>query len=353
MKIIYYMPLFLTKKAETTQDPDLLDFCELFKIVNTNASIIDRTNTISTPFHYENLYPLLDVKNIDYSFSDACIKRACDILDTGKKIHILYSGGLDSTCVVLAMYLACKSGKYSFDQVVIGSTPSSYTENPVMWREYILPNFPLESSFQTLNNITIADRYVQGENADQIFGSDRVLLNPELLTTSFSKDELNRFIDSQIVRKTALDKLTEELYSLAALSPLDIKTMADFMWWLNFTCKWQSVSLRTLSFTSLFADGNGIHKDDLKSFETFFNTEEFQQLAMSTTMPKWGDDPGKYNYKEAARQFIRSYAPNLTDYSNQKLKFGSLYGLITKKQYEVNAFGIDDAGMISAVNIIE
>lgn len=352
MKFIYYMPLFLTKKAMTTRDPELMDYCEFFKIVNTNAAILDRTFTLSKPFDYEILFPLPTVKSIDYSFSDACLKRAEEILDEGKKVHIFYSGGLDSTCVTLAMYHACNSGKYSFDQVVIGSTPASVAENPVMWHKYILPNFPLESSFKTLQNISTSERYVQGENADQLFGSDRVFKTPTLMTTEFSKDNLSAFINEKVLRLSAREKITEELFTLASLSPLPIKMMSDFMWWLNFSCKWQSVALRTLSFTSLFANGGSIHKDQLKSFETFFNTEDFQQLSMNPSMPKWSDEPSKYNYKQAARIFIREYAPELTEYSNQKLKIGSLSGLLTKKQYEVHAFGIDDQGVIKAANII-
>ncbi|WP_144106803.1 hypothetical protein [Paraburkholderia sp. BCC1886] len=351
MEIMYYMPLFLAKKAVAEQDEDLLDFCELFKIVNVNASVIDRTQTLKTPFKYLNMYPVPAVESVDFSFDDACVQRAHDILNEGKRVHILYSGGLDSTSVALAFYLACQQTG-SWDQVVISATPPSVSENPVFWERYIRPHFQLESSLQTLQNCDLRERYVQGENADQMFGSDRVLKHPWLLQERYGETGLNKFLTSLRLRPTAHAKLLVQMAELASKCPLPVKTMADFMWWVNFTCKWQSVSLRTLSFTGVFANGGAVAMADLKNFETFFNTERFQQLSMSGKMAKWGASPSQYNYKQAAREFIRRYTTEMDHYCDNKLKIGSLYGLITQTTYSANAFGRGADGLIRATDTL-
>src|ERR1035437_5358562 len=111
MKIIYYMPLFLKLQAEKLNNKKLDDFCELFKIVSPNASIIDRSNAFDTPFDIHILYGIPERPvSVNLNYDEVCIARAEEILKENKNIVIFYSGGLDSTVVVLSFWLAIQNG---------------------------------------------------------------------------------------------------------------------------------------------------------------------------------------------------------------------------------------------------
>lgn len=352
MKIIYYMPLHLQRAAAQLQTPELLDFCELFKVVNVNACMIDRTGVIPTPLPVQNLYPLTDVASVSedliQDFGETCIARATAILQENKPVYLMYSGGLDSTSMLLAFHIAIGRNGASRYQVNVAATPESQTEFPDFWNQVVRPNYNLISAHEMLSNVDLKrGRYVQGENADQMFGSDRVLNEPWLLTTPYSRASLTVFVSTKVKRPTAQVKIINWFEELGTKCPMPLVTMADFLWWLNFTVKWQSVALRTVSFTNVLQ--SPVALSDLKAFETFFNTVEFQQLSMSTKLRKWGTPPSLSNYKQSARDFIGANF-DAPDYVANKQKVGSLYHVIRHHHYEAPAFGIDDNDLVKGVS---
>jgi hypothetical protein len=124
--------------------------------------------------------------------------------------------------------------------------------------------------------------------------------------------------------------------------------MADLMWWLNFSCKWQSVALRTLCFTNFLDVISDIN--ELKIFDTFFNTQDFQILSLYGNMPKWGADPSRYNHKLASRLFIEKYI-DLGNYTTTKIKVPSLYRILATGTYKYNALGIENNKIYRIQNI--
>lgn len=339
--LAYYMPIYLLTKAKASGDETLLDFCELFNIVNTNACVIDRTGSLTTPFNTKSLWPLQPQADSVKDFGTLCIERAAEILNEGRTVHFMYSGGLDSTCMLLAFHHVLKqTGNY--EQLVIATSPDAQSENPDAWKQIVRPYYKLTQAREMLANLDLATcRYVQGENADQMFGSDRVLSDPELLHQTFTPDNLRNFLASKITRPKALERLHSEFMTLTEKCPLDIDYMRDFLWWMNFTCKWQSVALRTLSFSNVFENNARVTESQLKQFETFFNTVSFQQLSTSGTLDRWGASPTAYTYKQAARDFILAHT-GWTTYVNMKMKVGSLYNVIRQRTYVADAVGYED-----------
>jgi hypothetical protein len=343
--IVYYMPIYLKEKEITNASAteQLKDWNTLFNIVNFNASILDRTDTFKAPFATVNLYPIPEVKSTP-NFGDLCIERAIEIINENKPIYLMYSGGLDSTSVLVAFTEAIKAGYGSFDQIIIATSPEAIPENPNAWWEIILPNYKIVNATSTLANIQLKDnRYVLGENADQLFGSDRVFTDTKLLYQEYTADNLKSYIESKVSRKSAIDWLHSNFIELANKCPLKITMMRDFFWWVNFTCKWQSVALRTLSFTNIFDNGARVSFDDIKQFATFFNTIPFQQLSMNGSLDKWGTNPTAYTYKQAARDFIVKYYPSWEQpYVSQKTKVGSLYNVVRQRKIGTDVIGYED-----------
>lgn len=348
--LVYYMPVYLREQADRTNDAALQDFCELFNVVNANACVVDRTGSLTTPLNLYSLYPVPEQVVGVKDFGTLCIERAAEILDEGMPVYFMYSGGLDSTAMLVAFdQVLNQRGKSSYEQVTICTSPDAQAENPAAWQDIVMPNFQLLNTRDMLSDVKLENcRYVQGENADQLFGSDRVFTNTELLNQPYSHSNLRNFLAGRIsaTRPQALDRLHAEFVVLANKCPLSIRMMRDFLWWMNFTCKWQSVALRTLSFTTVFENGARVPLDHVKRFETFFNTVPFQQLAISGELDRWGDNPTAYTYKKAARDFILAHT-GWSDYVRTKMKVGSLYNVIRQRKYVANAVGYEDGNLFA------
>lgn len=347
--LAYYMPVYLREQALATGNEALLDFCELFNVVNANACVIDRTNSLTSPVALHSLYPVpQQVSNVK-DFGTLCIERAAEILDEGMPVYFMYSGGLDSTAMLVAFDHVLTQRAKGYDQLVICTSPDAQAENPAAWFDIVMPNYKLLNTRDMLSDVKLENcRYVQGENADQLFGSDRVFTNSVLLHQPYSHGNLRTFLASRITsdRPETLDRLHAEFVVLANKCPLPIRMMRDFLWWMNFTCKWQSVALRTLSFTTVFENGAKVPLEHIKRFETFFNTVPFQQLAISGTLDRWGDNPTAYTYKKAARDFIEKHT-GWSDYVRTKMKVGSLYNVIRQRKYVANAVGFEDGNLFA------
>jgi hypothetical protein len=353
MSIIYYMPVFLKEQAVRTNNRDLIDFCELFKVVSPNACLIDRTEgVLKTPFEFTSLYPIpgRDASDVSLNYNDVCIKRAENILKENESITIFYSGGIDSTVVLLSFYIAVRNGIGSFDQITVSTTPVAIVENPAMWEEIVIPHFRVTSANDGLRTMGdsnfFSERYVMGENADQLFGSDIILANMHLFNQDISTENILAFMATKNIAPGSTEYILNVFRNLKDKCPIELRNMADLIWWLNFSCKWQSVSLRTLCFSNFLDVSSEV--STLSRFETFFNTPDFQKLAIYDGMPRWGNTPSHYNYKMASRIFMNQFS-FLDEYAATKIKVPSLYRVLATEQYKYNALSLSADGLITKV----
>lgn len=354
MKIIYYMPIFLKEQSERESNKKLADFCELFKVVSSNASLIDRSNALETPFETKILYeiPQKPIISNNLHYNDVCVDRAKEILEKNNDIVIFYSGGLDSTVVVLSFWLAIQNGIGKYDQITIAASHHSIIENPEFWQKFILPYFKLESANTTLNNVGNINqsqtRYVMGENADQLFAGGLTHNVFDIFSNEINSDNIEHFISENNVTESSKPYLHRVFQNLVKNAEVKLETMGDLLWWINFSAKWQSVALRTLCFTN-FLDIVS-HEKELERFDTFFNTKEFQILSLYENLPKWGDVPSPYNHKLASRLFIEKYT-GMIDYTSNKIKVPSLYRVLSTGSYRYNALGVEDGKLYQIPHI--
>jgi len=115
---------------------------------------------------------------------------------------------------------------------------------------------------------------------------------------------------------------------LASKAPVPIETNFHFLWWINFNLKWQSVFLRTLSYT---AERNktalsAAYVDE--HFVPFFNTEEFQLWSMNNLDKRMSGDWS--TYKWVAKDIIFEFTKD-DSYRRNKVKKGSLFFIILRK----------------------
>jgi hypothetical protein len=110
---------------------------------------------------------------------------------------------------------------------------------------------------------------------------------------------------------------------LKATSPILITTNFLFLWWINFTCRWQGVSVRPIVKISDFClrtiDKKLEYLD--KNMICFYNTDNFQLWSLNNPDKRIKDSWSTYKY--ICKDIIYDFDKD-EDYRDNKLKIGSL-----------------------------
>jgi hypothetical protein len=325
LSVIYYMPVvFENMNTLVNNSIKYKNFYEFCKCISHNACVIDRTlNSTKTPFNFKVLDPIPKISSNKKTFRDVSLERAKELLNKNKQIRVLYSGGLDSTVILLSLYECIKNGIGSFDQVIVSCNSNSIIENPDCWKHYVLPNFELEEIGTTFKNTSIENVYVMGENADQLFGSETILHNLESLNQNLNIDNIALFLKKKNVSEEFHSHFFEVYENLIKSCPLELKKLSDLFWWINFSCRWQADIFTTFCFTSLFDNPVNLKLFE-DNFRSFYNTDDFQNISLNNNLEKWSIIPHPLNYKLDIRNYVKTFK-ELSSWADNKSKFPSLY----------------------------
>jgi len=170
------MNKLLLSKNNCFQDPskpDVTSWYSIYNLINLNVSLVDRCDKISNPYTFHNYFPMPEVPaGFNKSYKEICIERAGQLIahskNLNKPIVILYSGGIDSTAVVISFLLATEDTS----NITIALNTASIQENPNFYYSHIRGKFNLLPSERTLDLLTGEYIMVGGEFNDQLFGSD-------------------------------------------------------------------------------------------------------------------------------------------------------------------------------------
>jgi hypothetical protein len=134
---------------------------------------------------------------------------------------------------------------------------------------------------------------------------------------------LERLHDPRAARRAW--KLAQPVLEAA---PIGIRSLFDALWWLNFTLKWQDVSVRMVATRG--ADAPRL----AGSLRHFFRTEPFQQWALRHTpgrpVERWID------YKLPAKTYVRDFTGD-ERYFRQKTKEDSLRNVLIARNSTVRS----------------
>jgi len=354
MKLLYYIPHRLINNPIVEEiDPVTTSFLKMF---NTWISLADRTATLDIPgVPVYNNSPM-PAQNKPLGFEYCANQRMSEIINTFKtsttkeKLVVLYSGGIDSTLIVCLM-IANPYWDDIKDRVLLAFNEDSQVENPEFFKQIILPKFGKNLiSSNRFYDIVSNPKYscITGECADNLFGS--------LTLKSYMDSELDYTLIHQPWETGSLiwllnkveeyrDEREQMLYDLVNASPISIDSNHDFLWWINFTMKWQAVKYRM----SMHAPTAEQAVAMAGSVINFFDSEEFQRWALYSTEPKLGDTWA--SYKLPAKLLINSIWSN-EKYLRYKTKWPSLPGIT---RYN-NAWGFlweDDQGQLVATKDLD
>jgi hypothetical protein len=326
---------------EYKSKPGFQIFRHMFGFFAANFAFIDRTRNIKTPLKTSILpqCEMPEFKKVNLNLDELCQSRARNLLnkakENNKKLAIMYSGGIDSTLIMVSL-LKIATPKELKENVVVLLSIESILENKSFYKEHILKKCILESSYDFYNYLGHKNYIViSGESGDQLFGSavcqkvietkgkDYLFSYPtyekifNVFAHSVFEDKVLNNADKLII-----DKIIAPLNVVIKSAPIEITTVYHYFWWLNFTLKWQSVYARTLSYTSTRFQST-IKPEE--NYFTFFNTTEMQLWCMNNPDKLIKDTWESYKY--IAKDIINDYHKD-EEYRKTKLKNGSLIKII-------------------------
>jgi len=288
----------------------------------SEAYFYDRTKVLPSKGRVVTLSPVGKI-TAPKPFSELCNDRAIElsnlVKDNDKKLNVFWSGGLDSTGVLLSLREHLPANK-----IVVRYTAKSKEEYPGFFEKNIhnkfeAKEFSIVTIWTAVEDAVKEGIVVTGEISDQIFGSQTM--------KEFSQDELkapwqtyNKFNN------------IEGFTLFVEKCPRQIETVAELLWWVNYAIKYQWVQMRMLQDNEVtILNENIIH---------FYDTPEFNDYAMSTNIEEKLPGFDIKNYKYPLREVIYRFTKD-AQYAFTKPKEGSWnpnYGRFAMKRI---AFSID------------
>ena len=297
------------------------------------TGIIDRTETIQCGFPYQTLDPIPMVPQNDevLSLENIIKERAKEAVllsdKTNRPLNVLWSGGIDSTVALIS--LIREIGRKDFlKMATISMTIDTVYEFPELFKHLLQLGFKIRQLGHPVSKfLDTRELHITGEHGDQLFGSDKMLQLVESECGDLGYDVVAPLLMmDKLCNAEAVDALYEYIEPIIKKSPNDIKTICDYMWWLNFVCKWQQVSLRipVWKFDNV--------KQLLDSSFHFFRSNDFQIWSMQ----RKSKNPGEVTkYKLEFKKYIQEFF-DCKKYFNTKTKEISLKPRNEKRFWDLN-----------------
>ena len=177
--------------------------------------------------------------------------------------------------------------------------------------------------------------FVGGEHNDQLFGSDMMgkliaRFGDSVIHQPYSRDTFFTFFNEKLDDEASTNFYLDMFERLKDAAPVNIATSQDYLWWINFSLKWQSVFMRMLTCVSS-RNISRINADYIAThYNHFYGTEDFQLWSMNN-LDKKIKDTWK-TYKWICKDIIYDYTKD-ADYRDNKIKVGSLSSVMQHQNY--------------------
>lgn len=333
-RLLYYNPNIIAKQNDPAL-PGVDMFINFFRIYNPSVVFVDRTETIAIPIHVKSLFPIPAFRASNKSFEEICNERAIELLrradEMGVTLYVFFSGGIDSTLVLVSLLKNATEAQKK--NIVVLLSEDSITENPNFYRDHIYGKLRVESSGMFSSLIGGKHLLVSGELNDQLFGSDMVgkfifRFDSGEIHKPYSRAKFEIFFQEKLNDQKATTFYLDLFERLKVASPVPIETNHDYLWWINFSLKWQAVFMRMLAYASARSVAN-ITPDYFNTlYVPFYCTDDFQIWSLNNRDKRIKDTWA--SYKWVCKDIIYDFTKD-ADYRDNKIKRGSLYHLIVQR----------------------
>lgn len=321
--------------------------------LNTNR-LFSRNGEWSLPWKQEIIpgfeMPLYD-SSFNKSFSDISDSRALDILDKinqGKQIAVMYSGGIDSTVIMVSILKNIPENLRT--RIVVCASSESLIENPSFWKNHIKPNFKIIDSSKVKYDDLIEQGFVPvtADEGDCIFGtvfglnlyynydfyikdlSFESRRNLENIKNSISDTDVHwKRYEDIIIRHLSIGQdddfgklFYEKISKNINTSSVPVVSLHDFFWWIIFNLKYVNCSIRG----ALYYNDRLTPRESIYSIINWFNGREYQLWSMNNNNKGLKIKKTPATYKFEAKQYIWEYDKNHW-FKSFKSKIESLWNI--------------------------
>jgi hypothetical protein len=342
--LYYFNPLSI---VHASTESDVKEWAKLYNLIGAAVCMNDRSGGFKQPIK-QSVYSACALPQINDSFnlsySDCCDKRAEELYElsvsTGKPLGIMWSGGIDSTMIMVSFLRKYHINDIK-DRIKVIISSESKIENPEFYKKYILPNFEFLNSEYTPWLFDSSLILVTGEFNDQLFGSDLMKMyiasnGSASLSNSYNRDTIFAYINAKINDGKISNILINAIEESANRQGIIMEKISDFFWWYNFCFKWQGVYFRMYALISPKLFGNINEEWNKIHMQHFYHTDYFQQWSMNHPEVRYIMD--WKHYKMEAKILIHEYDKD-EDYFINKIKRASLYTLFGQRPL---MDGVDD-----------
>ena len=323
--------------------PDVARWTSIYSVISQNSPLVDRCEIIQMPYNYK-LYDVFkmprDLVGFNKTYEDCCMLRAQELITLSnklnKKITVFYSGGIDSTLIVVSFLKLLTPTEFK-SKIDIALTARSIQENSNFYYDHIRPMGNIVSSQRLQSMFDSSTIIVGGEHNDQLFGSDvvgRVAHGMPDFTEfhkPYSRNHVVNFFVREGLNQDDANFWFDLLDNHIKQAPCEVKTNYHFWWWLNFSFKWQNVFFRIL-FRAKTALQSNINQEFVTNyFHHFFSSDYFQKWSMLNHDLKIKNDWKSYKWE--AKRIIYEFNKD-EFYRDNKLKLGSLIHLFGQRKVE-------------------
>ena len=317
-------PVFISKHLYKVLPDVLLQKLQLYKSIEDNFLSVTRSicpprfssalawNIDPEPMHREfQLAP-----NTDLTFAKVTDARAIQfhalLQSTGKKLGVLWSGGVDSSVIVAALVKHFTSAELR--QITIFMNNTSYYEHPEFYHNIICKNnFQIRPTVdvQTIDLNQLLDEYIitDGEQADKLWYTWNAmkyvdLYGPNSLLEDIDSAKLKilNFLNlrlGEIHGAQFYKMIIDSIQETSAWSP----TIANFFWWIGHNFNWSPPRYYWYR-DSTKDDTSRAYNNYLVNFIRWFDTVEYESWSFfNATL--WHTQSRNFSkFKNEAKQYV-------------------------------------------------
>ena len=297
------------------ENPYPIYWTQIYRMMQGVTDWRARVGTFTTPWNAPSnpLYRMPELKFINDSLSDLMDQRAVELYNeakrTNKKLAVMWSGGIDSTAVLVALLKNIPTHEHGMIEVICNS--HSIFENPQFFIKYIVGKLKVQSSILILITNSFLDNYIllHGDPADCLFGPSisrmQYAIRNNLHHTSWQKNinliktplinilshkenfkgwdfvEINdKYIEE--FSKNCVEWFCEKVSKniIENKQEKNLTTITDWYWWTYFNFKWEFSCQRPFLYNNS-GEAISFEKQQEWAKNTFFNTDKFQQWSYS------------------------------------------------------------------------
>lgn len=282
-----------------------------FNILNKYSpfNVSEQADIIPTPY------------SVPFTLTELMDARAIELLGSNNVVMVAWSGGIDSTAVLVSLLRNCPENERY--RIKVAFTEASINENPNFYKMLTTLGVQMlkdEYITDTLREEE-CDVITSGWCSDQLFGSDVHLKNLDLYNKPWI-DALDWHIHNSTgkhIGSKSKDILVEVYSDYANKLGVNLEQWCEFAWMFNFGVKWTGIQ----AFKQYTLAGS----DNLNKLNTFFDTLPFQRFGLTQSFELASQNiyAKPSIYKLALKQYIFEFNKDY-EYLKNKGKYASWAG---------------------------